>query len=82
MGQTDSFDMLECKCNRDRLEKGIGEPVVYIYIYILTVRSQSFFFYFFYFLFIEFQSPGILVSLCELCFYIRSVVKNKPPRKA
>ena len=26
--------------------------------------------------------PDILESLCELCFYPRSVVKNKPPRKA
>ena len=24
----------------------------------------------------------IWMSLCELCFYPRSVVKNKPPRKA
>ena len=29
-----------------------------------------------------YKSPDILESLGELCFYPRSVVKNKPPRKA
>ena len=28
------------------------------------------------------HKPGILESLCELCFYPRLVVKNNPPRKA